>query len=243
MFSWISRINLVAALFSSPPFPAAVGSQRRFVRPILPAAPSRHPPVRPPPPPRPPAAGAAVVPAVTPPLPAGQAQQQRCHEEWLQRVARELLEHQRNLPEKRGRARELDEHRLKGEYLLYEVGAPTAASLNRGGDTRGRGGGPVGVAARLRPRLLRGRDVAGGGDSPGGVGLHPYLLGGRGTLWDMGDDTGDIRDSPVVVARLPWEAPMGGRHYRTWEMLGTWGTPGTPGTAPWWRRSLWWSPR
>uniref|UniRef100_A0A663ENQ6 Pleckstrin and Sec7 domain containing 4 n=1 Tax=Aquila chrysaetos chrysaetos TaxID=223781 RepID=A0A663ENQ6_AQUCH len=47
MFSWISRINLVAALFSSPPFPAAVGSQRRFVRPILPAAPSRVPPVSP----------------------------------------------------------------------------------------------------------------------------------------------------------------------------------------------------
>ncbi|XP_065712638.1 PH and SEC7 domain-containing protein 4-like isoform X2 [Patagioenas fasciata] len=90
MFSWISRINLVAALFSSPPFPAAVGSQRRFVRPILPAAPSRCPP----------------------------EEQQRCHEEWMERVAQELHEHQRNLPEKRGRA--LDEHRLRRDYLLYE---------------------------------------------------------------------------------------------------------------------------
>lgn len=45
MSSWISRINLAAALLSSPPFPAAVGSQRRFARPILPAAPSRSPPV------------------------------------------------------------------------------------------------------------------------------------------------------------------------------------------------------
>lgn len=38
MNSWISRINLVSALHSSPPFPAAVGSQRRFFRPILPAS-------------------------------------------------------------------------------------------------------------------------------------------------------------------------------------------------------------
>ncbi|XP_013765355.1 PH and SEC7 domain-containing protein 1 isoform X2 [Pundamilia nyererei] len=38
MNSWISRINLVSALHSSPPFPAAVGSQRKFRRPILPAS-------------------------------------------------------------------------------------------------------------------------------------------------------------------------------------------------------------
>ncbi|NXF56047.1 PSD4 protein, partial [Oceanites oceanicus] len=119
MFSWISRINLVAALFSSPPFPAAVGSQRRFVRPILPAAPSRSPPVSPhcqdgvggcthgcPPSPT--------------PSPHGQEEQHRSHEAWMERVAQELFEHQRNLPEKRGRARDLDEYRLKKEYLLYE---------------------------------------------------------------------------------------------------------------------------
>uniref|UniRef100_A0A8B9UNV8 PH domain-containing protein n=1 Tax=Anas zonorhyncha TaxID=75864 RepID=A0A8B9UNV8_9AVES len=94
MSSWISRINLAAALLSSPPFPAAVGSQRRFARPILPAAPSRSPP----------------------------EEQHRAHEEWMERVAQELFEHQRNLPEKRGRARDLDEYRVKKEYLLYEVG-------------------------------------------------------------------------------------------------------------------------
>lgn len=42
MNSWISRINLVSALHSSPPFPAAVGSQRKFFRPILPATQSAH---------------------------------------------------------------------------------------------------------------------------------------------------------------------------------------------------------
>nr|XP_021156161.1 PH and SEC7 domain-containing protein 4-like [Columba livia] len=47
-----------------------------------------------------------------------QEEQQRCHEEWMERVAQELHEHQRNLPEKRGRA--LDEHRLRRDYLLYE---------------------------------------------------------------------------------------------------------------------------
>lgn len=40
----------------------------------------------------------------------------------MERVAQELFEHQRNLPDKRGRARDLDEYRLKKEYLLYEVG-------------------------------------------------------------------------------------------------------------------------
>uniref|UniRef100_A0A674HT89 PH domain-containing protein n=1 Tax=Taeniopygia guttata TaxID=59729 RepID=A0A674HT89_TAEGU len=44
---WVFGINVAAALSSSPPFPAAVGSRRRFERPILPSAPSRCPPVRP----------------------------------------------------------------------------------------------------------------------------------------------------------------------------------------------------
>lgn len=41
MASWIARINLAAATHSAPPFPAAVGSQRRFVRPILPMNPAQ----------------------------------------------------------------------------------------------------------------------------------------------------------------------------------------------------------
>lgn len=47
MSSWIARINLAAATHSAPPFPAAVGSQRRFVRPILPVGPAQSSLVRP----------------------------------------------------------------------------------------------------------------------------------------------------------------------------------------------------
>ncbi|NXX76190.1 PSD4 protein, partial [Urocolius indicus] len=117
MLSWISRLNLAAAILSSPAFPAAVGSQRRFVRPILPTAPSRSPPVRPPGWGTPRAAQKPPLTASSLAVPA-QEEQLKCHEQWLERVARELEEHQRNLPDKRGR--ELDEYQLKKEYLIYE---------------------------------------------------------------------------------------------------------------------------
>ena len=51
-----------------------------------------------------------------------QEEQQRAHEEWMERAEQELLELQRNLPEKRSRGRELEEHRLHREHLQYEVG-------------------------------------------------------------------------------------------------------------------------
>lgn len=38
MQSWITRINVVAAMFSAPPFPAAIGSQKKFSRPLLPGS-------------------------------------------------------------------------------------------------------------------------------------------------------------------------------------------------------------
>lgn len=41
MQSWITRINTVAAMFSAPPFPAAIGSQKRFSRPLLPGTMSK----------------------------------------------------------------------------------------------------------------------------------------------------------------------------------------------------------
>lgn len=38
MESWINKVNSVAAVFSAPPFPAAIGSQKKFSRPLLPAS-------------------------------------------------------------------------------------------------------------------------------------------------------------------------------------------------------------
>lgn len=38
MQSWITRINIVAAMFSAPPFPAAIGSQKKFSRTLLPGS-------------------------------------------------------------------------------------------------------------------------------------------------------------------------------------------------------------
>lgn len=45
--SWIFRINLVAALFSAPAFPAAIGSMKKFCRPILPSSSTRLTQVQP----------------------------------------------------------------------------------------------------------------------------------------------------------------------------------------------------
>ncbi|XP_074838007.1 PH and SEC7 domain-containing protein 4-like [Carettochelys insculpta] len=92
MNSWISRINLVAAMFSSPPFPAAVGSRSKFVRPVLPTAQCRS----------------------------SLEEQHQAHEMWMDKFTDDLGEHQRNLPDKRGRGRDLEEYRIKKEYLLYE---------------------------------------------------------------------------------------------------------------------------
>lgn len=41
MESWIRIINSVAAMFSAPSFPAAIGSQKKFSRPLLPATTTR----------------------------------------------------------------------------------------------------------------------------------------------------------------------------------------------------------
>ncbi|XP_032325372.1 PH and SEC7 domain-containing protein 4 isoform X1 [Camelus ferus] len=92
MSSWIARINLAAATHSAPPFPAAVGSQRRFVRPILPVGPAQS----------------------------SLEEQHRSHENCLDAASDDLLDLQRTLPERRGRSRELEDYRLRKEYLEYE---------------------------------------------------------------------------------------------------------------------------
>ncbi|KAG7481062.1 hypothetical protein MATL_G00062870 [Megalops atlanticus] len=93
MSSWICRINLVSALYSSPPFPAAVGSQKRFSRPILPASQS----------------------ALT------LEKQLQSHIRMLDSFSSDLALLLQNPPEGRKfKARELEERRIREEYLLYE---------------------------------------------------------------------------------------------------------------------------
>ncbi|KAF5909435.1 PH and SEC7 domain-containing protein 3-like isoform X1, partial [Clarias magur] len=93
MNSWIGRINLVSALYSSPPFPAAVGSQRKFCRPILPATQS----------------------ALT------LEKQLQSHAAMLQSFQEDLSALQQLAQEsRRAKAREVEEHRQKEEYLQHE---------------------------------------------------------------------------------------------------------------------------
>uniref|UniRef100_A0A3Q3RCS8 Pleckstrin and Sec7 domain containing 4 n=1 Tax=Monopterus albus TaxID=43700 RepID=A0A3Q3RCS8_MONAL len=94
MNSWVNRINLVSALHSSPPFPAAVGSQRKFFRPILPASQSAHTLER----------------------------QLQSHGGMMESFKADLSYLQQNPPEgRKSRAKELEEHRVRAEYLQHEV--------------------------------------------------------------------------------------------------------------------------
>ncbi|XP_034454012.1 PH and SEC7 domain-containing protein 2 [Hippoglossus hippoglossus] len=92
MMSWIFRINLVAALFSAPAFPAAIGSMKKFCRPILPSSSTRL----------------------------KQEEQLLSHENKLKQMSLELEEHRKNTPSVDPKSREWEEHRLKEHYLTYE---------------------------------------------------------------------------------------------------------------------------
>ncbi|CAL8319948.1 unnamed protein product [Lota lota] len=93
MSSWICRINLVAALHSSPPFPAAVGSQKRFTRPILPASQSAQTLER----------------------------QLHSHAGMLESFEKDLVFLQQSASDgRKSRARDLEDQRLREEYLLHE---------------------------------------------------------------------------------------------------------------------------
>ncbi|XP_056098169.1 PH and SEC7 domain-containing protein 1 [Rhinichthys klamathensis goyatoka] len=95
MNSWIGRINLVSALHSSPPFPAAVGSQKRFCRPILPATQSNL----------------------------TLEKQLQSHGSMLQSFQRDLcvLQEEFGIESRKSRAREQEELRQREEYLQYEM--------------------------------------------------------------------------------------------------------------------------
>jgi hypothetical protein len=42
LYDWISTINLVASMFSSPPLPGGIGSNKTFQRPLLPVSKTRY---------------------------------------------------------------------------------------------------------------------------------------------------------------------------------------------------------
>ncbi|XP_068256102.1 PH and SEC7 domain-containing protein 1 [Nyctibius grandis] len=92
MHSWITRINVVAAMFSAPPFPAAIGSQKKFSRPLLPSSCTRL----------------------------SQEEQVKSHETKFKTMSAELLEHRSSLPEKKMKGKEYEELKQKEEYLEFE---------------------------------------------------------------------------------------------------------------------------
>ncbi|KAM4526197.1 uncharacterized protein V3H82_000618 isoform 2-T3 [Fundulus diaphanus] len=92
MQSWITRINTVAAMFSSPPFPAAIGSQKKFSRPLLPGTMSKH----------------------------SEEEQIRSHESRFRHISTELAELRSFPPDRKVKGRELEEYRLRDEYLDFE---------------------------------------------------------------------------------------------------------------------------
>ncbi|KAL0973894.1 hypothetical protein UPYG_G00212510 [Umbra pygmaea] len=94
MMSWIFRINLVAALFSAPAFPAAIGSMKKFCRPLLPSSSTRL----------------------------SQDEQLQSHEGKLKQMSVEVEEHRKNPPSPSPKSREWEEYRIKEHYLIYEKG-------------------------------------------------------------------------------------------------------------------------
>ncbi|XP_039206916.1 PH and SEC7 domain-containing protein 3 isoform X6 [Crotalus tigris] len=92
MESWINKINSVAAVFSAPPFPAAIGSQKKFSRPLLPASTTKL----------------------------SQDDQLKSHESKLKQVSTELAEHRSYPPDKKLKGKEIEDYKLKDHYLEFE---------------------------------------------------------------------------------------------------------------------------
>ncbi|XP_034040117.1 PH and SEC7 domain-containing protein 1-like isoform X3 [Thalassophryne amazonica] len=92
MQSWITRINTVAAIFSAPPFPAAIGSQKRFSRPLLPGSNTKL----------------------------TQEEQVKSHETRFRAVSSELVELTNVSQERKVRGRDQEEQKLRQEYLEFE---------------------------------------------------------------------------------------------------------------------------
>ncbi|XP_072120708.1 PH and SEC7 domain-containing protein 2 [Mobula birostris] len=92
MRSWILRINLVTAIFSAPSFPAAIGSLKKFSRPLLPSSTTKL----------------------------TQEEQLKSHETKWRQISTELAEHSTQPPGKNVKSKEAEEYRLKEHYLIFE---------------------------------------------------------------------------------------------------------------------------
>uniref|UniRef100_A0A8C7L5S4 PH and SEC7 domain-containing protein 1-like n=1 Tax=Oncorhynchus kisutch TaxID=8019 RepID=A0A8C7L5S4_ONCKI len=93
MQSWITRINAVSAMFSAPPFPAAIGSQKKFSRPLLPGSNTKL----------------------------SQEEQVKSHETRFRAISSELNELTAVIPDKKAKVRDLEEHKQREEYLEFEI--------------------------------------------------------------------------------------------------------------------------
>ncbi|XP_034937537.1 PH and SEC7 domain-containing protein isoform X2 [Chelonus insularis] len=91
--SWIDTINFVCASFSCQPLAGAVGSQRKFQRPLLPCS---HTKLNP-------------------------REQLRDHEERVKRLETELDEHRRHQPERGAKALTVQNYKEKDTYLHHEL--------------------------------------------------------------------------------------------------------------------------
>uniref|UniRef100_A0A8C2L6Z5 Pleckstrin and Sec7 domain containing a n=1 Tax=Cyprinus carpio TaxID=7962 RepID=A0A8C2L6Z5_CYPCA len=92
MQSWITRINTVAAMFSAPPFPAAIGSQKKFSRPLLPGSNTKL----------------------------SQEEQLKSHETRFRAISAELQELSSTPQDRKSKSRDQEEYKQRKEYLDFE---------------------------------------------------------------------------------------------------------------------------
>ncbi|XP_051507159.1 PH and SEC7 domain-containing protein 1-like isoform X3 [Myxocyprinus asiaticus] len=92
MQSWITRINTVAAMFSAPPFPAAIGSQKKFNRPLLPGSSTKL----------------------------SQEEQLKTHETRFRAISAELHDLRSSPQDRKTKSRDLEEYKQREEYLDFE---------------------------------------------------------------------------------------------------------------------------
>nr|XP_053642297.1 PH and SEC7 domain-containing protein-like isoform X1 [Cherax quadricarinatus] len=91
--AWIDTINLVAASLSAAPLPGAVGSQRKFQRPLLPCSITKL----------------------------NLTEQVEDHTQRLAQLEQELEDHKAHPPEKNSKAYSMSNYREKEAYLIKEV--------------------------------------------------------------------------------------------------------------------------